>query len=112
MPELLSRMDISDLSKEQHDCVRKIVSKLCGVFSQNEDDVGYCDQIEHDSIHTTNDVPIKVPHRKIPPNHWGEVQQHIEKCLDNGVIRPSSSLLGPPGLFSDGIGCNFMCLFI
>ena len=21
-------------------------------------------------------------------------------------------LLGPPGLFSDGIGCNCMCLFI
>ena len=88
--ELLSRMDISDLSEEQHDCVRKLVSKHCGIFSQNEDDIGYCDQIEH-RIHTTDDVPIKVPHRKIPPNHWREVREHLEKCLDNGVIRPSSS---------------------
>ena len=92
---LLSRMDISDLSKEQHDCVRKLVSKHCGIFSQNEDDIGYCDQVEH-RIHTTNDVPIKVPHRKIPPNHWGEVREHLEKCLDNGVIRPSSSPYAAP----------------
>ena len=32
--ELLSRMDISDLSKEQHDCVRQQVSKHCRIFSQ------------------------------------------------------------------------------
>ena len=81
--ELLSRMDITDLSKEQHDCVRKLISKYCGIFSQNEDDIGYCDKVEH-RIHTTNDAPIKVPHIKIPPNYWGEVREHLENVWITG----------------------------
>ncbi|KAK2188352.1 hypothetical protein NP493_135g04006 [Ridgeia piscesae] len=93
--DLLSRMDISDINEEQQSCVRRLISKHCGIFSRSEDDIGYCDRVEH-RIRTTNEVPIKVPHRKIPPNHWGEVREYLEKCLDNGVIRPSSSPYAAP----------------
>ena len=73
---VLYRMDISDVDDEQHECMRTLITKHCDMFSRDEDDLGYCDQIEH-RIHTTSDVSIKVPHRKIPPHHWSEVREYL-----------------------------------
>ena len=92
---LLSRMDISDVDDEQHECIRKLIAKHCDIFSRDEDDLGYCDQIEH-RIRTTSDVPIKVPHRKIPPQHWSEVREYLQKSLDRDIIKPSSSPYAAP----------------
>ena len=97
----LSRMDISDVDDEQHECIRKLITKHCDIFSRDEDDLGYCDQIEH-RIRTTSDVPIKVPHRKIPPQHWSEVWEYLKKSLDRDIIKPSSSPYAAPCLFSCG----------
>ena len=43
------------------------------------------------TINLTDDVPIKVPHRRIPPNQIEEVKRHIQKLLNQGIIRKSSS---------------------
>ena len=36
-------------------------------------------------------MPIKVPHRRIPPNQIEEVKKHIQKLMNQGIIRKSSS---------------------
>ena len=60
------------------------------IFSRDEDDLGYFDQIEH-RMHTTSDVPNKVRHRNIPPHHRGEEREYLQKSLDRDAITPSSS---------------------
>ena len=55
---VLCRMDLSDVDDEQHECIRKLITKHCDMFSRDEDDLEYCDQIEH-RIRITSDVPTK-----------------------------------------------------
>ena len=70
--------------------LQKLLFKYRDVFSLSEDDLGYTTTITH-KIVTTDNVPIKVPHRTIPPHQMEEVKQHIEKLLKQNVIRPSVS---------------------
>ena len=64
-------------------------------FSEDEDDLGFCDLVKH-KIVTTDDKPIRVPHRRVPPHQWPEVRDYIQKSLDQGIIRESSSLYASP----------------
>ena len=61
------------------------------VFSTDEDDLGYITTTVTHKISTVDELPVKVPHRTIPPNHIKEVKQHIQKLLRQNVIRPSTS---------------------
>ena len=62
------------------------ISKL----SLSDDDLGFCDQVEHRII-TSDDIPVRLPHRRIPPHYWGEVRDYLQKALARGIIRESSS---------------------
>ncbi|PIK36839.1 Retrovirus polyprotein [Apostichopus japonicus] len=44
----------------------------------------------------SDDTPIKVPHRRIPPHEWQEVREHLEKLLKQKVIQESSSPFASP----------------
>ncbi|XP_014663152.1 PREDICTED: uncharacterized protein LOC106805896 [Priapulus caudatus] len=56
---------------------------------------GFCDVIEH-KIATTDDIPVKTAHRRIPPQQWGEVREYLSKSLDTGIILESSSPYASP----------------
>ena len=92
---LLSRMNVSDLSSEQHATLKSLMARHYSVFSQDEDDIGFCDLITH-RIRTTDDNPVKVAHRRVPPHHWGEVREYLKASLERQVIRPSSSAYAAP----------------
>lgn len=92
---LLSRMKVSDLSNEQHAALRTLITRHYSVFSQDEDDIGFCDLITH-RIRTTDDNPVKVAHRRVPPHHWGEVREYLKKSLERQIIRPSTSAYAAP----------------
>ena len=49
--------------------------------------------IEHDII-TTDEIPIKQPDRRIPPQLQPEVRKHLQKWLKQGIIRESTSPYG------------------
>ena len=51
---------------------------------------GYCDKLEH-IIPTTNEKPIYLPHRTIPPQLQGEVRKCLDKWLKQGIIQHSTS---------------------
>ena len=68
---MLSRMDIGDLTQSQRQHLEKVIAEYKPTFSQDEDDIGFCDLVEH-TIITTDDHPTKIPHRRVPPQQWTE----------------------------------------
>ena len=94
--DLMSRLTVGEeISNEQRQSLRELVSRYSDVFSKDEDDIGFCDKIEHRII-TTDEVPVKVPHRRIPAYLWPEVRDHIQASVDRGIIRESSSPYASP----------------
>ena len=93
--DLLSRMDVGDLTHTQQETLKQMIAKHQSIFSKSDDDIGYCDEVSH-RIRTKDDIPVKVPHRMIPPHHWGEVREYLQQSLDRNVIRPSCSPYAAP----------------
>ena len=88
---LAARMDIStDLTVEEHAQMMSLMTKHSSVFSRDEDDIGCCDVVKH-RIHTTDNIPVRLPHRRIPPQQWEEVREYLRTSLAQGLIRESSS---------------------
>ena len=91
MNNLLDRMKIDDTLKsdERHHFL-EMLQKHEEVFSHDEDDIGYCDAIKY-RILLNDNIPVKVPHRRILPHQWNEVREYMRKAIDQGIIRESSS---------------------
>lgn len=87
---IISRMDVGDLDQDQRSDFKQLVNTYLTTFSKTENDIGYCDLVEH-KIPTVDDVPIKLPHRRIPPHQWDEVRNYLKSSLDMGIIQESSS---------------------
>jgi dUTPase len=88
---LVSSMDIgSELSPDETRRLTTLIGKYSSVFSKGDHDLGYCDKIKH-RIMTTDDIPVKVLHRRIPPHQWEAVREYISTQSKTGVIRKSTS---------------------
>ena len=87
--ELVKRMDIGNIGPEYQQLLT-LIEKYKDSFSKSDEDIGYCDLVKHRII-TTDDVPVKLPHRRVPPHQWPEVRESLKRMLDTGIIRPSSS---------------------
>ena len=83
---LLSKMDVGALDESQHQQLLSVLAKYNTTFSKDEDDIGYCDMVSH-RIVTEGDRPIKIPYRRIPPHHWDEVREYLNKSMERGIIR-------------------------
>ena len=59
-------------------------------FSRHDLDLGHTTINPH-TIHMVDPKPWKEKPRRIPPNLYEEVRQHLKFMLDMGVIRPSTS---------------------
>ena len=93
--DILGKMEVGELSPEQHTELCKLIEEYRDVFSRDDDDIGLCNDIPH-RIYTKDDVPVKMPHRRVPPHHWQEVRDYLQQCLDKGIIRESSSPYAAP----------------
>ena len=83
----------TDLDLEQRQKFIDLLQKHQDAFCKNSDDLGYTTAVKH-HIELTNNKPIAVPHRRVPPHMMDEVKQLIQKFLDQKVIRPSTSPYG------------------
>ena len=88
--DIFSRLDIGDISAEERNRLQSLITQHDEVFSRGDHDMGYCDKIKH-SIKTVDDIPIKLPYRRVPPSQWEEVRNFLETQCSIGVIRPSIS---------------------
>jgi hypothetical protein len=65
------------------------------VFSTSDTDLGCVDTVKH-RIPTTDEVPIILPYRRVPPALLQEVKDHLELLRRQGIIRESSSSYASP----------------
>ena len=57
--------------------VERIFREYADVFTQEGKELG-CTSTMHHRIHTEDDVPVNQCHRRIPPNQFKEVKQHLQ----------------------------------
>ncbi|KAL6485918.1 hypothetical protein MHYP_G00053100 [Metynnis hypsauchen] len=91
---VLDKLDISG-SVEQQVQLRALLAKYSDIFAVEDEDLGYTDQVKHE-IHLVDNEPVTQPYRRVPPNQYREVQNHISKQLRKGVIQESSSVYASP----------------
>lgn len=91
---LLSRLHLGGTPEQQAE-LGALLAQYADVFAINDEDLGYTDQVEHE-IPLLDQTPISQPYRRIPPNQYKEIREHIAELLRKGVIRESSSSYASP----------------
>jgi len=88
-------VDTAGFSVEEEEKVASFFKQYEEFFVESEDDLGFTPLVEH-TIHTVDEVPVKIPHRRIPPNLMPEVRDVVNKMLRQKVIQPSVSPYAAP----------------
>lgn len=85
----------TSLSREELDVFIHVLEENDEAFSKDDLDVGACDIVKH-VIKLTDDKPVSLPYRKIPPHLIQEVRQLLQDMLNKGIIRKSFSPYASP----------------
>ena len=88
-------IDCSDFSPEIEQKIASVFMQYKDVFCQDDDDLGLTNVTSH-KIPTIDDIPVRLPHRRIPPNLLPEVRDLVNKLLRQKVIKPSVSAYAAP----------------
>lgn len=72
-----------------------LLLQYADVFATTRDDLGRTGKLKHD-IDTAGAHPVRQRVRRIPPQRRQEVQELLNKMLENGVIKPSNSPWASP----------------
>ncbi|XP_067381076.1 uncharacterized protein [Channa argus] len=91
---VLEKLDIGGTEEERADLCA-LLARYTDVFADNDDDLGSTDKVKHE-IKLVEDLPVTQPYRRIPPNQYKEVQEHISKLLKKGIIQESESSYASP----------------
>ena len=78
------------MTHEQQSQFINIIYDHPDVFSLHDEDLGFCNKINH-TILTTSDRPVYLAHHTIPPQLLGEVCKCLDTWFRQGIIRPSQS---------------------
>ena len=70
--------------------VKALFSRRRSVFAKSDNDLGCTMAVQH-RIQTTDDVPVTMPDRRIPPTQLEEVKSHLQELMQSGAIVPSDS---------------------
>lgn len=92
--EILTKIDVGGSEYEQAQ-LRSLLTKYIDIFALEDEDLGYTDKITHE-IHLIDNEPVTQPYRRIPPNQYKEVKDHISQLLRKGVIQESNSAYASP----------------
>ena len=79
------------------------------MFSRKGEELG-CTTMVHHRIHTEDDIPVNQRYRRIPPNQFEEVREHLQVLLERGVIRPSQSDYASPIVLVCKSGALRLCV--
>ena len=94
LPEGVLLDDFPGTAAEKREAER-IFQKYADVFTREGEELGLTTTMHH-RIHTEDAVPVNQRHRRIPPNQFEEVKEHLQELLKKGVIRPSQSDYASP----------------
>ena len=76
-------IDLSHLTKDQQEVVRKVLREECAVFAKDENDIENATDLKL-KINLSNDTPVKKSYISIPPPLYKEVKEYLENLLVNG----------------------------
>lgn len=91
---LLDRLHLGGTPEQQAE-LGELLMKYADVFAVHDEDLGYTDRVKHE-IPVVDETPVSQPYRRIPPNQYKEVREHISELLRKGVIQESSSSYASP----------------
>ena len=89
LPEGISLDNFTGSVKQKEEALR-ILAEYKDVFAREGEEISCTPTMQH-RIATMDDQPVAQHHRRILPNLFAEVKQHLQELLDNGVIVPSQS---------------------
>jgi len=58
------------------------------VFSKDKNNIGFTNAVEH-RIHTTSDIRVKQPEKRVPSEIISEVRKLLQDWIDSGIITES-----------------------
>ena len=86
---------LNSLPEDQKKLTRALLIKYADVFARNDLDLGEFKEIKH-RIDTGDARPIRQPVRRTPLGFENEEEEYLQKLLESGVIRPSTSEWAAP----------------
>lgn len=84
------KFDISNLTHEEYEIGKKLITDYDTIFSKDETDDGHTTLLKH-RIDLHDEHPFKQIYRRIPPSMYEEVKNHLHLLLRTGIIRKSHS---------------------
>ena len=81
---LIDLLHITGTDDERR-AVRALFNRHHVVFAQSDDDLGCTSAVQH-RIRTTDDIPVTMPYRRIPPTQLDEVKDHLQRLVRTGAI--------------------------
>ena len=93
--ELPKGFKLGSVSSEFRPSVARLLEEHRLAFSQGPLDLGKCDIIPH-QIRLTDERPVNLPFRRVPPHLVQEVREQLQGLLAKGIIRKSSSPYASP----------------
>ena len=79
-----------NMTHEQQSQLRNLIYNHPEVLSLHDEDLGFCDKINH-TIPMTLDRHVYLLHLTMPPQLLGEVHKYLDTWLRQGIIIPSQS---------------------
>lgn len=86
---LLANFPGTDAEKRE---AERIFRKYADVFTREGEKLGSKSTVHH-RIHSKDNVPVNQRYRRIPPNQFEEVKEHLQVLLERRVIRPSRATI-------------------
>ena len=92
--ECIEQIDLSGLSGSKWlEETRRVLRKHQEVFDTRR--LGCTPSIKH-KVMTVDNLPVAQAYRRLPPQQWREVRDHLHKLLTEGIIRESKSNYAAP----------------
>ena len=88
--ELIDLSGLEDCPEHLQTEAKEMLKRNAKTFSKHDLDMGRNNLVKH-HIKLTDPLPFKEAYRRIPPQIYDEVREHIQEMLDLGAIRPSNS---------------------
>lgn len=92
---VLSKLRTDHLNEEEKRNLQSLCSQFADVFYLENEPLTFTNKIKH-SIKTSDEIPVYTKSYRYPFIHRQEVQEQINKMLEQGIIQPSESAWSSP----------------
>jgi thymidylate kinase len=92
---LASLIDRTHLTDQQFLEALQLLEENRDVFCFHPSELGTCTMGSH-TIDTGEAAPIKKPYYRMPFKKYEQLREHVDRLLENGIIRPSNSAWAAP----------------